>query len=103
MRQLFIPLGRASGKAALVGVMVLLLFIPAVFAQSTGTITGTVYDQSGAVVPKANITLTNTGFTNLDAADNYGTPITKTLQVQVKNTVPAQALVETITFMATAN
>jgi hypothetical protein len=50
-----------------------------------------------------NTTLTNTGFTNLDAADNYGTPVTKTLQVQVKNTVAAQVLVETITFMATAN
>jgi hypothetical protein len=50
-----------------------------------------------------NITLTNTGFTNLDAADNYGTPITKTLQVQVKNTVAAQILSETITFLATAN
>ena len=50
-----------------------------------------------------NVTLTNTGFTALDAADNYSTPVTKTLQVQVKNTVAAQTLVETITFMATAN
>jgi hypothetical protein len=50
-----------------------------------------------------NIALTNTGFTNLDAADNYGTAVTKTLQVQVKNTVPAQTLVETVTFMASAN
>jgi hypothetical protein len=46
--------------------------------------------------------LTNTGFTQLDASDNYGT-ITKTLQVQVKNPVPAQTLQETITFLATAN
>jgi len=50
-----------------------------------------------------NIVLTNTGFTNLDAADNYGTPVTKTLQVQVKNNVPAQLLSETITFLASAN
>jgi hypothetical protein len=50
-----------------------------------------------------NITLTNTAFTTLDASDNYSTAVTKTLQVQVKNTVPAQALVETITFLATAN
>ena len=50
-----------------------------------------------------NIALTNTAFTQLDASDNYGTPITKTLQVQVKNTVPAQVLAETITFLATAN
>src|SRR5262249_18181462 len=45
----------------------------------------------------------NTNFSNLDAADNYGTPVTKTLQVQVKNTVPGQTLLETITFLATAN
>jgi hypothetical protein len=50
-----------------------------------------------------NVTLTSTGFTALDAADNYATPITKTLQVQVKNTVAAQTLLETITFLATAN
>jgi hypothetical protein len=50
-----------------------------------------------------NVTLTNTGFTQLDAADNYGQPITKTLQVQVRNNVPAQILLETITFLATAN
>jgi len=50
-----------------------------------------------------NIALTNSAFTQLDAADNYATPITKTLQVQVKNPVPAQVLQETITFLATAN
>ncbi len=50
-----------------------------------------------------NITLTTAGFTTLDAADNYATPITKTLQVQVKNTVAAQTLLETISFLATAN
>src|SRR5262249_27199252 len=37
-----------------------------------------------------NVTLSNTSFVNLDAADNYSTPITKTLQVQVRNNVPAQ-------------
>lgn len=50
-----------------------------------------------------NVTLTNTAFTQLDASDSYGTAITKTLQVQVKNNVPAQILTETITFLATAN
>jgi hypothetical protein len=50
-----------------------------------------------------NVTLTTAGFTPLDAADNYSAPITKTLQVQVKNTVPAQVLLETVTFLATAN
>ena len=49
-----------------------------------------------------NVTLT-TAFTQLDATDNYSQAITKTLQVQVKNTVPAQVLTETITFLATAN
>jgi hypothetical protein len=50
-----------------------------------------------------NITLTTAGFTTLDTTDNYGAAITKTLQVQVKNTVAAQTLLETITFLATAN
>jgi len=50
-----------------------------------------------------NVTLSNTAFTQLDAADNYGQRITKTLQVQVRNNVPAQLLQETITFLATAN
>ena len=50
-----------------------------------------------------NVTLSNTAFTALDAADNYGAIVTKTLQVQVKNTVPSQTLLETITFLATAN
>jgi hypothetical protein len=50
-----------------------------------------------------NVTLTTTGFTQLDAADAYATPVTKTLQVQVRNNVPTQTLLETITFLATAN
>jgi hypothetical protein len=50
-----------------------------------------------------NVTLSNTAFTQLDASDNYGSLITKTLQVQVRNNVPAQTLTETITFLATAN
>ena len=50
-----------------------------------------------------NITLTNAAFTALDAADAYSSTVTKTLQVQVKNNVPAQTLQETITFLATAN
>lgn len=50
-----------------------------------------------------NVTLSNTAFTALDAADNYSARITKTLQVQVKNNVAAQVLQETITFLATAN
>src|SRR5215813_8255126 len=37
-----------------------------------------------------NTVLTNASFAQLDAADAYGQRITKTLQVQVKNNVPAQ-------------
>jgi hypothetical protein len=47
-------------------VLVLLLAMP-VFAQNTGIISGRVTDQSGAVVPNAQITVTQTE-TNVDAA-----------------------------------
>lgn len=50
-----------------------------------------------------NVTLSNTAFTSLDPADSYAQPVTKTLQVQVRNNVPSQILQETITFLATAN
>lgn len=50
-----------------------------------------------------NGTALNTAFIQLDGADTYGTTVTKTLQVQVKNNVMAQTLVETISFLATAN
>ncbi|HKV95063.1 MAG TPA: hypothetical protein VJW20_21130 [Candidatus Angelobacter sp.] len=50
-----------------------------------------------------NVTLNSTSFTTLDTTDNYVAPVTKTLQVQVRNSVPAQTLLETITFLATAN
>lgn len=50
-----------------------------------------------------NVTLNTTAFTTLDTADNFGQAVTKTLQVQVRNNVPAQILQETITFLATAN
>jgi hypothetical protein len=50
-----------------------------------------------------NVTLTTTGLSPLDTADGYGAPVTKTLQVQVRNNVPTQTLQETITFLATAN
>ena|SRR5579864_7101154 len=63
-----------------------------------------------STAPPANVTwlinntaLSSAAFTQLDAADSFGALVTKTLQVQVKNTVPAQALIETITFLATAN
>lgn len=58
---------------------------------------------AGVVWLVNNVTLSNTAFTALDASDAYSAPVTKTLQVQVKNNVPAQVLQETITFLATAN
>lgn len=58
---------------------------------------------TGVVWLMNNVTLTTTGFTQLDAADAFGQRITKTLQVQVRNNVPTQTLLETITFLATAN
>jgi hypothetical protein len=50
-----------------------------------------------------NVTLNNTALTTLDTADSYGQPVTKALQVQVRNNVASQILQETITFVATAN
>ena len=37
------------------------LFARALFAQATGTIYGTTYDSSGAILPATNITITSTG------------------------------------------
>jgi len=39
----------------------LILLAPTLFAQGTGSITGTVRDNTGAVLAKADVTLTNTG------------------------------------------
>ena len=63
-----------------------------------------------STAPPANVSwlvngtaLNNSSYTTLDKTDSYGQTVTKTLQVQVYYTVPAQALGETITFLATAN
>ena len=42
----------------------LILFAATLFAQGTGSITGTVRDNTGAVVAKADVTLTDTGTLN---------------------------------------
>lgn len=46
----------AAMAVALLAMM--FLFLPTAHAQITGTITGTVYDNTGAVIPGANVTLT---------------------------------------------
>src|SRR5579864_2028477 len=50
-------LGLASGLAMLF----VLLAQSGLYAQSTGTVTGTVYDQAGALVPNASVELVNDG------------------------------------------
>jgi hypothetical protein len=60
-------------------------------------------------VPPANVQwrlnqkLLSTTFVVLQSANNYSQPVTETLEVRVRNDVPAQNLQETITFLATAN
>jgi hypothetical protein len=56
--------GIATAVKATVGALLLLAVLSfmlssTMFAQDVGTVTGTVYDQSGAVIPKATVTLTN--------------------------------------------
>jgi hypothetical protein len=54
--------GRAAALAAALSVLILLLAAPPAGAQiDTGRIVGTVQDQSGAVVPNAQVTLKNEG------------------------------------------
>jgi hypothetical protein len=50
-----------------------------------------------------NNTTLGTSLTTFQTTNAYSTPVTETLKVQVKNSVPAQILQETITFLATAN
>jgi hypothetical protein len=60
-------------------------------------------------VPPANVQwslnqkLLSTTFTVLQNTNSYDQPVTETLEVRVRNDVPAQILQETITFRATAN
>lgn len=72
----------------------LLLTLPSLHAQvDQGTITGTVTDPSGAVVPNASVTITNvdTGFTVSDKTDAKGTYTFSPLKIgrySVKVTAP---------------
>ena len=80
--------------AASVAVLAMLfLFLPASHAQITGTITGTVYDNTGAVIPGANVTLVNQATqdmrTTVSTSEGYFAfpslnPGTYTLKVEAK-------------------
>ena len=49
-------------KSILISITVLLLTIPSAWPQaSTGRVSGTVYDKSGAVIPAAQVSITNSG------------------------------------------
>lgn len=68
-----------------------LLFQPASYAQITGTITGAVYDSTGAVVPNANVSLINqdtadvrTTVSNGDGYFGFGTVLIGTYTVKVE-------------------
>jgi hypothetical protein len=58
MHRFFQTLLKPAGVAAAISILVLLLQ-PALYAQSSGILNGTVYDQTGAVIPKAKVTLIN--------------------------------------------
>ena len=62
------------GSFVLAGFMTVLLAPIGVFAQTTATITGTVTDDSGAIIPKATISVTSvgTGQTRSLTTDNRG-------------------------------
>ncbi len=64
LRDLRFQLGDRSTQwriATLAASAALVLVAPSAFAQGSGEITGTVTDLSGAIIPKAQITLTNPG------------------------------------------
>lgn len=63
-------------------VALLCLFLPAAWAQFSGTVTGMVTDPSGAVVPGAKLTLTN---------DNTGQSVTATTNASGIFTFPSMA------------
>ena len=62
-------------------VVLAILFVPVLLhAQATGTINGSVYDSTGALVPGAAVTVTNTGTNQTrsaitDGSGNYVLPL----------------------------
>lgn len=86
---------RSVAKYAVAAVLLLALAVllqPASYAQISGTITGSVYDKTGAVVPGANVTLlSQTGDTRASVTDGSGyfafpgvPPGTYTVRVELK-------------------
>src|SRR5580704_12511564 len=71
-------------RAALFSVLALfVLFMGSAFAQSTGSIQGTVYDAAGAVIPNAALTIRNqdTGDERTTATDSSGIYVAPSLAV----------------------
>ena len=65
---------RVSYSALLLGMFCLLLVLPTAAQFDTGTISGTITDSSGAVIPQATVTITNvnTSFTKTLHSDGGG-------------------------------
>src|SRR5262245_20920768 len=72
-----------KARFLLVSCLGALAYVSGLFAQATGTIHGTVYDATGAVVPGADITATNTntGESRTAKADNEGKYVLPLLQI----------------------
>ena len=84
-----------SGRHNVSGLLAAFLFAGLAFAQSTGTIQGTVMDASGAAVPNAPITIHNqgTGEERSTTTDSAGIYVVPSLPVGIYSvTVKAQGM-----------
>jgi len=67
-----LPRGQATHKAELILAFAILFAVPSLFAQITGSLSGTVRDSSGAVIASANVTLTNEASKDIRATKANG-------------------------------